>query len=400
MWPISPSAPASSRVRSREMRIAVLVRARIWGGLETHAVELVRSFTRAGHDCHLACIAQHTADLFASHDATLPIKTIPLPRSAYPLRHWIRELRSLGADACVFEKSTLHAGSFVLDMAARRVFGRRFITIEQLEPPVLGDGASRRFPIPIRGPWWYRQRLRGRLRSLMPHRVVCISEAVRWALESQYGFPGRRIVVIANGVDVERYHPANRAAARRQYGFPDDVVLVATACRLIPQKGVDVAITAFSHAVRRRPDGRALLLVAGEGPEKDRLQQLCVELSLCERVRFLGFVADMPGFVPAVDVFLVPSRIEAQGIIVLEAMSSGCEVIASRVGGIPDMISNPDVGTLVAAGDVTAWTEAMERSFGRPTSERAVRGAAARDHVVRSFSTGRQADRILQLLAP
>jgi glycosyltransferase involved in cell wall biosynthesis len=382
------------------MRIAVLVRARIWGGLETHAVDLVRSFTRAGHECHLACIAQHTADLFASHDATLPIKTIPLPRSGYPLKHWIRELRRLGADACVFEKSTLHAGSFVLDLAARRVFGRRFITIEQLEPPVLGDGASRRFRIPIRGLWWYRQHLRGRLRSLMPYRVVCISEAVRRGLESQYGFPSRRIAVIANGVDVERYHPANRAAARRQYGVREDVVLVATACRLIPQKGVEVAITAFARAVTRQPDGRALLLVAGEGPEKDRLRQLCVELSMCERVRFLGFVADMPGFVPAVDVFLVPSRIEAQGIVVIEAMASACEVIASRVGGIPDVISNPHVGTLVPAGDVDAWTEAIERSLARAASERAVRGAAARDHVVKDFSTGRQADRILQLLAP
>jgi glycosyltransferase involved in cell wall biosynthesis len=380
------------------MRIAVLVRARTWGGLETHAVDLVRSFTRAGHECHLACIAQHTADLFASHDATLPIRTIPLPRGARALRHWVRQLRSLEADACVFEKSTLHAGSFALDMAARRVFGRRFVTIEQLEPPVLGDSAPLRFGIPLRGPWWYRQRLRGRLRSLMPHRVVCISEAVRRALESQYGFPGRRIVVIANGVDVERFHPANRAAARRQYGIPDDVLAIATACRLIPQKGVDVAVRAFASVVGRRPDARALLLVGGEGPERERLQQLCAELSVCERVRFLGFVADMPEFVPAVDVFLVPSRIEAQGIIVLEAMSSGCEVIASRVGGIPDMISSPDVGALVPAGDVDAWAEAIEKSLERATSERAARGATARNHVVSNFSNGRQADQILRLL--
>jgi glycosyltransferase involved in cell wall biosynthesis len=379
------------------MKIAVLVHASVWGGLETHAVDLVRCFTRAGHQAHLACVTQRTASLFIARGLTLPIRVLRPPDGALSVRAWIHALRELDAEACVFEKGTLHTGTVALDAAARLVFGRAFVTIEQLEPPVLGPRPRHGFSLRGHGLWWYRQRMRGRMRSIFPHRIVCISEAVRHSLASDYGFPRQRLAVIANGVDTERFTPAERASARRHHQIPDDVLVVATACRLIPQKGVDVALRAFATAVQQRPGGRTRFIVAGDGPEKPRLQQLCRELSLCERVQFPGFVTDMAGFVPAVDVFLVPSRIEAQGIIVLEAMASGCDVIASRVGGIPDMISNSRVGTLVAPDDVAAWSVAIDASLRRTANERSVRGANAREHVVRDFSASRQADRILRL---
>jgi glycosyltransferase involved in cell wall biosynthesis len=381
------------------MRVVVLVRTRAWGGLEAHASDLVRSLARSGHVAQLACIGQPTADLFRARDAALPIQVLGMPPRIGALSHWTREFRRLRADACVFEKGTLHAGSLALDAAARRVFGRGFVTIEQLEPPVLGARASRRrFGVPGLGLWWYRQRFSGWTRSVMPHRIICISEAVRRGLESDYGFPTGRMIIIPNGVDVDRFHPSRRLAARREHGIPEDAIVLATACRLIPQKGVDVALRAFARVLERRPDARILFLVAGAGPERERLERLAAELDLCHRVRFLGFIADTARFVPAADVFMVPSRIEAQGIIVLEAMASGCEVIASRVGGIPEMIRDPRFGTLVPHDNPEALAEAIAASLARLTADRSARASAARHHVVTHFSAGRQSQRVVELL--
>jgi glycosyltransferase involved in cell wall biosynthesis len=292
----------------------------------------------------------------------------------------------------------LHTGSFQLDFAARLSF-RAFLVIEQLEPPVLGPLKRRRvLGLPSPGIWWYRQRFAGWLRSLGPHRVVCISEAVRLALENDYGFARTRTTIIHNGVDVDRFHPSLREAARRTLGLDDDATVVATACRLVPQKGVDVAIQSLARVVAQSPSSPARLLVAGEGPERPALERLVDELGLSKRVRFMGFTGDTALFIPAADVFLVPSRIEAQGIVLLEALASGCDVIASRVGGVPEVARPPDVGTLVTADDADALAEALAAALRRTTPQRATRAKAARQHVEELFDARRQCGRIIDLM--
>lgn len=380
------------------MKVVVLVRSRLWGGLESHAVDLVHRLAERGHEARIACVGRTTTDLFLAHDPSLPIATVAEPSGPGSVLHWWREFRALRADACIFEKGTLHTGSFQLDFAARLSF-RAFLVIEQLEPPVLGPLKRRRvLGLPSPGIWWYRQRFAGWLRSLGPHRVVCISEAVRLALENDYGFARTRTTIIHNGVDVDRFHPSLREAARRTLGLDDDATVVATACRLVPQKGVDVAIQSLARVVAQSPSSPARLLVAGEGPERPALERLVDELGLSKRVRFMGFTGDTALFIPAADVFLVPSRIEAQGIVLLEALASGCDVIASRVGGVPEVARPPDVGTLVTADDADALAEALAAALRRTTPQRATRAKAARQHVEELFDARRQCGRIIDLM--
>ena len=163
---------------------------------------------------------------------------------------WYRQFRALGATACIFEKGTLHTGSLAMDLAARAAF-KVFVTIQQLEPPALGARSSKRYLgglVPGLGLWWYRQRFRGWLRSLRPARTICITQAVRSALETGYGFSSRRLPVIHNGVDVDRFSPDSPDTdAARAPESTNGPLTFGTAARLIHEKGIDVAIRAFAQ---------------------------------------------------------------------------------------------------------------------------------------------------------
>jgi glycosyltransferase involved in cell wall biosynthesis len=129
--------------------------------------------------------------------------------------------------------------------------------------------------------------------------------------------------------------------------------------RLVPQKGFDVLLQAFARSKQSSHD----LLLAGEGPERENLEALTTQLKLGERVKFLGR-ADRPTAVAlfkGCSFFVLPSRHEPQGIVNLEAMASGKAVIASRVGGVPEIVTDEQTGILVPGEDVVALSAAIDR---------------------------------------
>jgi mannosyltransferase len=116
-------------------------------------------------------------------------------------------------------------------------------------------------------------------------------------------------------------------------------------------------------------------------------------------VKFPGFTNTAWDVYPAFDVFLLPSRVEALGVVALEAMACDCEVIGSDVGGIPEMISDPSLGTLVPAGDSAQWATAMVRAIRRAPTERSALVQRARMHVTENFERRAQYLKIASLLA-
>ena len=375
------------------MRVAILVWSRIWGGLESHAVDLVSAAVDAGHEVKLACVGSETAALYRARNLRATIEAIDPPPST--VTGWYRYFRSLRCDVCIFEKGTLHVGSLALDVAARLAF-KAFVVIQQLEPPVLGARTASRYfggMVPGIGLWWYRQRTRGWLRSLMPVQTICISESVRSALSKGYGFATRKMPIIPNGVDVVRFSPGPAVRARATGG----TVIVATAARLVQEKGIDVALRGFARALASSPVPMELH-IANDGAERQALEALTDALGIREGVRFLGFQRDLTAFYRGVDIFLVPSRIEAQGLIVLEALSSGCLVVASSVGGIPEMITGPELGILVPADDPDAIAEAILTLSRLPDDERQARHAAGVRYVADHFDSRTQCGAILSLV--
>ena len=171
-------------------------------------------------------------------------------------------------------------------------------------------------------------------------------------LEEWYGQPfGPKSGVVYNGIDLSSF------ADPKPYPHPRPYILGIG--RHVPQKGFDVLLQAFAQAEQTSHD----LLLAGDGPERTVLEQLTAELCLGDRVRFVGR-ADRPlavSLFQGCSFFVLPSRLEPQGIVNLEAMAAGKAVLASRVGGVPEIVQENETGLLFPAEDVPALAQALTR---------------------------------------
>jgi teichuronic acid biosynthesis glycosyltransferase TuaC len=170
-------------------------------------------------------------------------------------------------------------------------------------------------------------------------KVVTVSKALRDQLSS-LGAPGERLTVLPNGVDSERFAPIDRDRARAATGYSGFSLL--SVGNLIPLKGHDIAV----EAVAGMPD--VSLVIIGDGPEKGALRRLIRRLGLERRVRMIGNVpqADLVQHYSAADALVLASESEGMPNVVLESLACGNPVVATAVGGIPELITSPDAGVL------------------------------------------------------
>jgi len=383
------------------MNIAILTDTSLWGGLETHAASLAQSLADAGHTVTILCLDRRALEPFrrAVKDA---VSVAELQRPVRPtFITWLRALRAVPADALLLEKGTLNTGSFALDCALRWKFGR-YVAYQQLEPPQLPPRTSRRYfggLVPGLGLWWYRWRWSGWLRSLAPRATICVSDATRDALARDYRFSTGKLVTIRHGIDRDRFRPdaTARQHARDGWGIPRQAFVVGSVRRFVLEKGLDVLIEAFAM-LKATANRDVRLVLVGEGPERTALEALAARLGVAEAVVFPGFTPEPWTVYPGLDVFVIPSRIEALGVVVVEAMASDCFVVASRVGGIPEMISDPSLGTLVPPADASALSRALADTLTMPAPDMAAHLAGARRHVAESFDVRVQSAKIAAVL--
>ncbi|MDQ6771104.1 MAG: glycosyltransferase family 4 protein [Gemmatimonadota bacterium] len=183
-------------------------------------------------------------------------------------------------------------------------------------------------------------------------------------LVSGYGYPQSRIRAIYNGVKI-RLTPIDserRREVRRKLGAGSDDVIVNYFGRLADHKGIEYLIRSMSQLPHRYR-----LLLMGDGPEEENLRAVVAELALGERVRFLGFVSDVDDIVAASDVVVVPSIwYEACPRQIIEAMNQGVPVVASNLGGIPELFRDGVEGFLVPPSDTSALEDAIRRIGDNP----------------------------------
>jgi len=198
----------------------------------------------------------------------------------------------------------------------------------------------------------------------------------------------RRTVVIHNGVDLERFHPApaRDAAVRERLGLPADVPVVAQIGSLIERKGVATLLTAFARVVERSP---ARLVLAGDGPDRASFQRLAGQLGVGERVHFLGeWTSPETLWRDVVDVNVLASRMEALPLSLIEASACGVPSVCSDVGGSREVVADGETGLLFPSEDAAALADRLERLLGDPAL-RARLGAAARRRAEREFGVAR-----------
>jgi len=176
-------------------------------------------------------------------------------------------------------------------------------------------------------------------------RIVAVASAVKDSLAAAERIPRDRIAVIGNGVDADRFRPGDGRPWRARLGFAAESVVVGAVGRLAPEKGLRFLLEAVALG-RARGLPLALALV-GEGPDRAGLERQAERLGIAAHVRFLGFQRQLEALYPAFDVFAMPSLEEASPMALLEAMACGCAVVASAVGGVPEILAAGRGGLLV-----------------------------------------------------
>ena len=186
--------------------------------------------------------------------------------------------------------------------------------------------------------------------------VVAVSEDIAAKLEA-VGVPRDKVRVVPNGVD-SRFRPGDRTAARRRLGLPVDGFIVLFVGLLIPIKGLDILVEALAEV-----ETDLLCVLVGDGPLAPDLERQAVNLAVGDRLRFAGRQPsnEIPDWLVAADVLLLPSRSEGRPNVVLEAQACGIPVVATAVGGTPELVRDGETGLLIEPDNAPALAAAIDR---------------------------------------
>ena len=206
----------------------------------------------------------------------------------------------------------------------------------------------------------------GRRSALRGAAAVFAGSRYTAGLARRAGVLPEKTHVVPYGVDIEFFKPRSPEEARKRTGLTSPRI-VLTVGRLIPRKGVDTTIAAFTSLAERHPE--AIFVIVGDGPYRSELEKRAGPLMRAGRIIFAGRVprADLPYYYSLADIFIMPSReekggcVEGFGLVFLEANACGAPVIGTWSGGIPDAVMHGESGWLVKPGDAASLAIAMDR---------------------------------------
>jgi glycosyltransferase involved in cell wall biosynthesis len=218
---------------------------------------------------------------------------------------------------------------------------------------------------------------------------IAVSNANAGYLTSEKRLPARKIQVIWNGIDLARFQPTRIApqGIKKSIGFDEGDPLVLVVGRLEPQKGHRVLLDAFPAVSREFP--RARLVCIGDGSLRGELQAKARSLGLEGNVRFLGYQSNVPDWVAAADLTVLPSFYEGLPLTAIECLASGKPMVATSVDGTPEVVVNEKTGLTVPPGDAELLAAALRRLLREPELRRQL-GAAGRLWVEEQFTIQKQ----------
>src|SRR6266498_299444 len=239
----------------------------------------------------------------------------------------------------------------------------------------------------------------GPVRSLAGHTtaLIAVSPQVRDDLVALRVAPPERFVVIRLGIELgERVAGAGdgRVESRRYLGIPPDRFAVGWIGRMTAVKRTDDVLVAFK---RLREDGvEAVLCMVGDGPDRPQLEQRAHELGIVRDTLFLGYQEDVAQFYAAFDALVLPSSIEGTPVSAIEALAAGRPVVATRVGGVPDVVEEGEDGFLVEPGATEELAERLAQLAADPELRERM-GRAGRDRVLPRYAVPRLVDDVDRL---
>lgn len=367
-----PSRPAdATAIAADPLRVMFIITTLEVGGAETLLVNLVRRFDRSRVLPEICCLKR------AGQLGEMMAKEVPL-----------------------FER--LLAGKYDPGVAIRltKLLHRRrmdaVVTVGAGDKMFWGRLAARIAGVPVVASALHSTgwpdvvgRLNHWLTPLTDAFIACAPAHGQYLIEHEQ-FPAQRVHVIPNGVDVERFQPRPpNAALRREAGLPDSAPLVCILAALRPEKNHEMFLDVAARVRQEIPD--AHFVVIGDGPRRGALEELVAQLGLNGSVHFLGTRPDVPELLSLVDVVLLTSRMEANPVSILEALAVGKPVVATRVGSVPQTVSDGEVGFLVEPGDAAAMAARVVELLEQPKLAAAF-GAAGRRQVCERWSLERMVE--------
>lgn len=218
---------------------------------------------------------------------------------------------------------------------------------------------------------------------------IAVSRAVKEHMVQQQGVPAHKIRVIYNGIDPNQFQVCeSQTVVRRSLGLPVGVPLIGCVARLEPVKGHSYLIDAMAEIRAHLP--QAILLIVGTGTAQVTLREKVRKQGLSGAVLFLGERQDIPTLLRAMDLFVLPSLDEGLGIALLEAMAMGLPVVATNVGGIPEVVDNGRTGILVPPQDSEALAQAVIALL-RDEKRRQRMGMLGKERALSQFTAQRSA---------
>jgi sugar transferase (PEP-CTERM/EpsH1 system associated) len=244
-------------------------------------------------------------------------------------------------------------------------------------------------PLP---PRWRRLARRLAMRAVARRltRIVVVSREVEETVEHEWRVPREKVRLIHNGIALGQpaVDRAHRAAMRRALALDDDDILIGSVGAFRPVKDFPMLVEAMAEVHREAP--RARLVLIGSGPTLANVREAVERLGLHRAVVLPGWRSDVPDLLRAMDVFALSSISEGVSLAILEAMAAGLPVVATRVGGNPEIVHDSETGLLVPPGSPKAMAGALI-ALACDAEKRRAMGRRAREHVERSFSLSRMA---------
>jgi glycosyltransferase involved in cell wall biosynthesis len=345
------------------------------GGIRSHLAALIKESDREKFEHMVACPPGDMADFFVREG----VKTFCIPiRAGLSLPG---DIAAVGKLVILLKKNTtdiVHAHS-----SRAGLVGRLAANLAGVPAVILTVHSS----IFYQGrPLWEKSlfALCERLLAVFTGRIITVSNALRREVIDREKISPEKVVTVYNGIVPEDFSlKPDREYLQKTAGIPADRRLVGTVARLALQKGVDSFIRAAAR-LSSHPDG-PLFLIVGDGPLRAKLEREVRNCNLGGRVFFTGQRYDVNRIMPCLDVFVLASVTEGLPLTVLEAMAAGRPVVATRVGGIPEAVSDGIDGILVNPGDICGLAAAIGKLLSDPDRS-AEMGNKGRLRVISDFT--------------
>jgi glycosyltransferase involved in cell wall biosynthesis len=369
----------------RVPRVVFLIDSLGWGGAERLLLDYLPHLRSQGFDPVVCALHERGGNPVADEIRALgiPVDTVPVERLRDPsaLPRLVRYLRSRGADVV---HTQLEFADGIGSVAARIA---RVPTVSTQHTMFEARRFSRS---------WARNRLGDLALAVASSTIIAVSDEARRHYEAARPYPRRKLVTLRNGIDLTRFDASAREgpAVRRELGIPPDAPVVLSVSVLRRDKGIQEMIAGLGSLAATAPG--VVYLIVGDGDHRAALEAAARERGVAGRVVFAGSRTDVPRVMAAADVFVHPTYVDALPTVLAEAAAAGLPIVASRVGGVPEMCLDGRNGLLVPPGDVPALTAAVEGLLTDPALAGRM-GAAGRQVARERFDIRTQAARLTDI---